>query len=310
MLTLIEAAKIAANQGDILRAGIIEEFASSSAVLETIAFENIAGSTYSVNREKTLPAVAFRKVNAAYTEATGTFETIPEPLKICGGELDVDTFIVAANGIQTRATQEAAQAKALSLRWTKTFIKGDAQTTNPEFDGLQARVGGSQLIEAGATNGGDALSLTKLDELIDGLDNPTALMMNKTMRRLLTAAARNTSVGGFISHTTDSFGRQITLYNDLPILIIDKDETDTDIMGFTEVGSGGATATATSIYCASFSPDGLIGIENGGLQVKDLGELDTKPVYRTRVEWFAGIAQQKSKSVARLRGISNAAVVV
>ncbi len=309
MLTLIESAKVAANQGDIHRAGIIEEFASSSAILETIGFVPIAGASYTVIREKTLPGVGFRKVNADYTESTGTFENIPEPLKICGGDLDVDTFIVAANGASTRAVQEAAQAKALSLTWTKKFIKGDAQTSNVEFDGLQARIGGSQLIEAGATSGGDALSLAKLDELIDEVDGGNALIMNKTMRRLLTAAARNTSVGGFITHTTDSFGRQITKYNDYPILIVDKDETDTSIMGFTEAGGGGGT-TSTSIYCASFSQDGLIGIENGGLRVKDLGELDTSPVYRTRVEWFAGIAQQKSKSVARLRGISNAAVVV
>lgn len=310
MLTLIESAKVAANQGDFQRAGIIGEFASSSAILENIAFETIAGHTYSVLREKTLPAVAFRKVNAAFAESTGTFENIPEPLKICGGDLDVDTFIVAANGIQTRATQEASQAKALSLKWTKIFIKGDSQTTNTEFDGLQSRVGGSQLIEAGSTDGGDALSLSKLDELIDQLDGPTALLMNKTMRRLLTAAARNTSVGGFITTQINAFGRQIFLYNDLPILIVDTDEEDVDIMGFTEVGTGGSTATATSIYCVSFTPDGLIGIENGGLRVKDLGELDTKPVFRTRVEWFSGIAQQKSKSVGRLRGIKNAAVVV
>lgn len=310
MLTLIESAKTAINNAEFQRAGIIGEFASSSAILETIAFENIPGATYTVTREKTLASVAFRKVNAPFAESTGTVENIPEPLKICGGDLDVDTFIVASNGAQTRATQESSKAKALALKWTKIFIKGDSQTDSEQFDGLQSRVGGSQLIEAGNTDGGDALSLAKLDELIDQIDGPTSLIMNKTMRRLLSAAARNTSVGGFITYTVNAFGRQIALYNDLPILIVDTDETDVDIMGFTEVGSGGATATATSIYCASFTPDGLIGIENGGIRVTDLGELQSEPIFRTRVEWFCGIAQQKSKSVGRLRGVKNAAVVV
>ena len=36
--------------------------------------------------------------------------------------------------------------------------------------------------------------------------------------------------------------------------------------------------------------DGVTGIQNGGMDVRDLGELQTAPVWRTRVEWFTGIA--------------------
>ena len=44
------------------------------------------------------------------------------------------------------------------------------------------------------------------------------------------------------------------------------------------------------------------------MDVRDLGELQTEPKFRTRVEWYAGIAVKHGRAVGRLRGISNAAV--
>jgi hypothetical protein len=53
-----------------------------------------------------------------------------------------------------------------------------------------------------------------------------------------------------------------------------------------------------------------VGIQNQGVDVRDLGELETKPVLRTRVEWYAGIACYSGKAMARLRGVKDVAVVV
>ena len=44
-------------------------------------------------------------------------------------------------------------------------------------------------------------------------------------------------------------------------------------------------------------------------ELDDLGEIDAKPVLRTRVEWLVGMAALHGRCAARLRGISNAAVV-
>jgi hypothetical protein len=54
---------------------------------------------------------------------------------------------------------------------------------------------------------------------------------------------------------------------------------------------------------------GLVGIQNDGISVRDLGELEAKPVFRTRVEWYAGVAIFSGRAVARLRGIKDAAIV-
>jgi len=172
---------------------------------------------------------------------------------------------------------------------------------------LQVRSTGDQLIAAGSTSGGDALSLQKLDELIDSTEDPTHLIMNKAMRRRLTQAARNASVGGYITYSQDEFGRRLTMYNELPILIADKDNTKADILPFTEACPGGG-ATGTSIYCVSFTDDGVIGLQNGDMDVRDMGEIDTKPVFRTRIEWYMTLAVLRERAFSRLWGIKDATV--
>jgi hypothetical protein len=228
---------------------------------------------------------------------------VTESLAIAGGDLDVDVMLVNTTGVDQRSVQEAMKIKALSLAMTKEFVKGDVVSTPKSFDGLQTRCTGDQLIAAGAA-ATTALSLTKLDELIDAVEDPSHLMMNKTMRRRLTAAARTTSVGGYITYDVDAFGRRITKYNDLPILLVDKDNTNTDIMPFTETGSG-SVADSTSIYCVSFDDTGVVGLQSGEMDVRDLGEIDTKPVYRTRVEWYITLAILRPKAAARLWSIKD-----
>lgn len=187
---------------------------------------------------------------------------------------------------------------------TKEIVKGDVSTTPKGFDGLQVRCIGSQKVANGTAN--KALSLIKLDELIDEVEDPTHLLMNKTMRRRLTVAARTTSVGGYITYDVDAFGRKVTKYNDLPIMIADKDNTNADIMPFEEVGL--TTAECTSIYCLSFAENGVIGLQNTDMDVRDLGELQTKPVYRTRVEWYVTMSILRPRAAGRLYAITDAAV--
>jgi hypothetical protein len=305
-LTLIEAAK---KFGDNpVRSAVIELYAQNSDVLANMPFDTIAGNALRYNREETLPGIGFRGVNEAYTESTGVINPVTEPLVIAGGDLDVDMFILQTMGEDQRAAQEAMKIKALAHRWTKAFIKGDNSTEPREFDGLQVRLTGSQLIDAGSTANGEPLKLTKLDEAIDAVDNPTHILMNRAMRRRLSAGARSTSVGGYITYDLDSFGRRVARYNDLPIVTVDQDNTGSEILGFTEAAASG-TATATSIYVVSFAEGMLQGIQNSDMDARDLGELEEKPAKRTRVEWYSGIALFHPKAAARLRYISDAAVV-
>lgn len=304
-MTLLEAAKL--NGATDVKSSIIELYARSSDILTILPFMNIGGNAYQYNREETLPGVGFRGVNEGYTESIGVINPVTESLTIAGGDLDVDKFILQTHGEGVRAQHEAMKLKAMALRWTKALVKGDNSSDPKEFTGLQGRITGDQLISAGSTSGGAALSLAKLDELIDQVDNPTHLLMNKTLARLLSGSTRDTGVSGYITHDIDDLGRRVTSYNGIPIVIIDKDNEDVDILAFNETAASGS-ATATSLYAVSIGDDGLMGIQNGGMEVTDLGELDSKPVERTRIEWYASIALQKGRAAARLRHIGNLAV--
>ena len=306
-LTLIESAKLALGRDETLKATIMELYAKASDLIQYIPFENIPGRSQTFNREQTLPAAGFRAVNEAYTEGSGTVDQVTENLAIAGGDLDVDAFLIKTGGSDMRGPQEAMKIKALSLALTKTMIKGDVESTPKEFDGLQVRLIGNQLIDQGSTGGGDVLTLTKLDEVIDEVDDPTHLLMNKTLRRRMSAAARLYSVGGYITYDLDAFGRRVTRYNDLPILVADKDNNYDDIMPFTEAAASGSSV-CTSIYALSFSENGVVGLQNGAMDVRDMGEIDDKPVYRTRIEWYVSMAILRARAAARLRYIKDGAV--
>ena len=305
-LTMLEAAKL--NTGDVYRSGVIELYAGSSSILMNLPFQNIAGNALKYNREASMPGIGFRGVNEGYTPSLGVLNPLTESLVIAGGELDVDAFIIKTMGAEQRSVQEAMKIRALSLAWTRKFIKGDATAEPREFDGLQTRVVGTQLISAGSTANGAALSLAKLDEAIDQCLNPTHLIMSKAMARKFSAAARATAVSGYVTYTADQLGRRVMAYNDLPILTVDLDDSGAAILPFTEAAASG-TATATSIYVVSMGPDGLTGIQNGGIDVRDLGELQTSPLYRTRIEWYNGLAVFNGRAVVRLRHIADSAIV-
>lgn len=305
-MTLVEASKI--NSGEVVRNGVIELFAKSSEVLRVLPFVNISGDSYAYNQEGKLPGVAFRGINEAFSEGVGIINPQVEILRIAGGDLDVDKAIIDTKGMSVRTTHERMKIQAMSLYIGKKVIKGDSLTNFREFDGLQNRITGTQLIAAGASSGGDALSLAKLDEAIDAVDFPTHLIASKAIRRLLTTAARTTTVGGFITYGVDEFGRKITQYNDLPILIVEQDDEGARILDFNEVNPGGGSAVGTSIYVANFSEGMVQGLQNGIMSVRDLGEINAKPVWRTRVDWNVGLATLHARCAARLWGIKNAAV--
>ena len=307
-LTLLESAKL--HGGDEYAQAITELYAETSDILRVLPFRTIQGNAYHYNVETTLPGIAFRGVNGSWTAGAGIVNPETEHLTISGGEVDVDRFLVKTQGPHTRGTHVNMKVKHLAHNWVYKFIKGSSATTPAEFDGLQTRLTGDQKISMGNTSGGVVLSLAKLDQLIDSVAEPTHLIMSRAMRRLLTAAARLTTVGGDIRWEINQFGRRIAMYGDLPILIADSLTDYYDTLGFDEADEGAGGTACTSIYCVSFRDGMLEGIHNAPPSVEDLGEISSSPVYRTRVEWYSGLLLQHPKAAARLWSIKTGAVTV
>lgn len=298
-LTLVEASKLS---NDVLQKGVIEVFARTSSILEMMPFMEIAGNSYAYNIEETLPGIGFRGVNEGYEESTGVINQKAETLVIAGGDVDVDRFLVQtrSNINDVRAVHTEMKAKALALAITNEIFNGDVATNALGFDGLKKRITGDQLILAGE-NGAD-LTLEMLDELIDAVDGePDALFMSKAMRRKVKAVIQ--AHGGYMESAYDAFGRPVVTYGGIPLRTIGENHEGKAILGFDETcGSNNNTA---SIYAVKFGAEQYVsGLQNGGMNVRDLGELDEKPVLRTRIEWYPGLAVFHPKACARLAGIN------
>lgn len=296
---------------DQIAAGVGQVFVYNSFVLDRLNFENIEGTAYKYFTESALPGAEFRAVNASYAESTGTVTSATEGLVILGGDADVDRFLQLTRSdlIDQRATQVEMKARAIAHKFNDTFINGNTGTDANSFNGLKTRLTGGQVISTG-TNGAviNTDSTTRqtffdnLDALIAAVPNCDVLLTNRQILSKYRSAARRETMA---QSTVDSLGRTVDMYNGIPIVDVGNKADGTQIIPQTE--TQGTSTDAASIYAVHFgtgAPEqGVVGLTNGGVQVFDLGQLETKPVYRTRIEWFTGLALFGAQPAARLSGV-------
>ncbi|MCA1569762.1 MAG: phage major capsid protein [Chloroflexi bacterium] len=307
-LTLAQAAAMSTDQ---VAAGVMRTLVPASFVLDRLNFETIDGNAYKYYKDATLPGAEFRAVNAAYAESTGTLGSATESLVILGGDADVDRFLqlTRSNVFDQLGTQVEMKTRAVAHKFNDSFINGDTAVDANSFDGLKKRLTGSQLVSSG-TNGAaiNTNSDTRqtffdaLDALIALVPNVDAFITNAGVLAKFRSAARRETLN---QTTVDTIGRTVDTYNGVPFLDIGNKADGTPIIPQTEVQ--GSSSVAASIYAVHFgagAPDqGVVGLTNGGVQVMDLGQLETKPVYRVRIEWFTGLALFGPKPAARLSGV-------
>lgn len=320
-LRLAEAAQIST---DDLQRGVLEVFVQESPVLDRLPFMQIEGNAYAYNKEKTLPGVAFRGVNEAYPESTGTFAQETETLSILGGDADVDRFIQKTRSDlnDQRAQQTRLKVKSLVMGFQDQFFNGNSADHNIggdgeplAWDGLRTRLTGAQVLTSEIAvdpNSDDAARYDFFDELdalvaaVPGISGANgALYMSRAMQAKIRSIGRR--LGGVDWIREDMTGKRVLAWQGIPVL----DPGDS-----LPVGSGGnATPTgpilgADEIFAVRFGEDevdgAVTGLANGGVDVMDLGMLDSKPVYRTRIEFYCGLANFGGQGAAHLKGIGAA----
>ncbi|WP_418956830.1 major capsid protein [Streptomyces tritici] len=313
-LSLAESAKLSTTN---LQRGVIETFVQESSILDRIPLMPIEGNSYSYNEEATLPGVAFRGVNEGYTESTGTVNQKSESLVILGGDADVDRFIVQTRGNlnDQRAIQTRMKVKAAAYKYQDTFFNGDTATDPKSFDGLRKRLTGGQVLSAG-TNGAPIVGNGDSDahaffDLLDGLVGSVpgltstngAIYANRQVIAKIKSAARR--LGGYEMVREALTGKLVATYNGIPLLDPGQTAAGADILPQTE--TQGTATDASSIYAVRFGQteddQAVTGLTNGGVMVDDLGQLETKPAYRTRIEFYCGLAVFGGKAAARLNGV-------
>lgn len=313
-LSLAESAKLSTTN---LQRGVIETFVQESSILDRIPLLPIEGNAYAYNEESALPGVAFRGVNEGYTESTGTVNQKSESLVILGGDADVDRFIVQTRGNlnDQRAVQTRMKVKAAAYKFQETFFNGDINVDAKSFDGLRKRLTGAQVISAGADGApivGDGVNnshefFDKLDELVATVPGLTsangAIYANRKVISKIKSAARR--LGGYEMVKESLTGKWVPTYNGIPLLDPGQTAAGADILPQTE--TQGTAEDASSLYAVRFGQteddQAVTGLTNGGVMVDDLGQLETKPAYRTRIEFYCGLAVFGGRAAARLNGV-------
>ncbi len=310
---------------DNVAAGIIQGLLERSRVMQLIPWTNTGALQLTVSRWATLPLTGFRKINGAYVESAGTKEQLQEAVYPLGGDTDVDVMIVRDKTVLTdpKAEQLDMRVHSMSYTFNNYFING-SQATDPDgFTGIKNRIASlpaSQTIVA-ATNGLDVKASTAnqnvfadlLDQLLYAIDNGSgdgqiAFFMNDSSYLGISSAFRRL---GLLDQTRDMFGRTIDAYKGVPFYDVGvlADQT-TRIITNTE--TTGSSSLTTSIYAVKFAgSDGnadsggqfFHGIQQYPMDVRDLGELQTAPQERVRIDWPVGIAHFHKRAMARLSGV-------
>lgn len=287
-LTLTEAAKLSE---DVLKKGVIETVIKDSPILQKLPFVDVLGNSLKYNQENALPSVSWYAVGDTWGESTPTFTQKTATLTILGGDADVDNDIqqTRSNYQDIKAAIIELKAKALRHAYEDKFINGDG--TSNTFEGIDTLCISGQTVSMG-TNGA-TLTLEKLDELIDKVlgGKPDLLLMSRRSRRKMQSLMRAL---GSIEIGQDEFGNFIQLYNGIPVAIND---------WISDAKTVGTSNDCSTIYAFQFGEGGVAGLHNGGIQVENIGSLETKDATRTRLKWYCSLALFSTVKLAKLIGV-------
>ena len=305
-LTLAEAAKLS---NDVVVQGVIETVVKESPVLTLLPFIDMVGNALTYNRENATAGAAFFDVGDTWSESTPSFTQVQATLKILGGDADVDQYIATtrSNVQDIEAAVLELKAKAVAHQFEDTFVYGDIAVDTKSFDGLHKLVPAGQQVHAGAGTTPAAMSLKKLDVVIDLVrpGKPDFLLMTRRTRRGVSAFAR--SLTSPVQYEASDFGRRVMFYDGIPVLESDfMVDTETIAAAAYSAKTGGASS---SVFAVKLGEGRLAGLTNGGIQVEDVGHLETKDARRWRCKWYVAIALMSALCISRLDGVSSADVV-
>lgn len=317
--TLAELSKI---EVDPLRKSVMDTLLMEVSVMEMLPWETIGSLATRIVRYQDLPSVGFRKVNEGYSESTGHLEHKVESIYLAGLDIDTDKAIARAKNTiaDARALQQVMSLKAFAYMFNDKFINGDPVNDPDEFKGIKERIDDlydegytdQKIDNAGTSGDGILLNTTERNNFLNSLDKlmyavkghrPDYLLMNHKMLLALRSLLRQERL---LDTARDMFDRQVDVYAGARLIDIGTTaDQSTEIIINTETTAGETGGSeCTSIYACKFGVgEYLWGIQEYPMEVEDLGELQTAPKYRTRLDWPLGLADVDPRCMARLYNI-------
>jgi HK97 family phage major capsid protein len=302
--TLVQYAKLS---NDVLKQGIIETILKDAPLLALLPWVEILGNALTYNRELTLPTAEWHAVNDDWTTSPAvTFTQKSATLAILGQNADVDNYVKQTrsniNDIETAIIE--LTAKSIRNELEDKLLYGNTTTDPNQFDGLIAQIAtgtaSDQVIAMGAS-GATAITLDKVDELIDAVKGgkPHVLIMSRRSRRKISALAR--AAGNNLEHDNAQFGFMVEYYGGIPIHVSDFIKDTHTVSSSVETLFTGSTSS--TIYALQLGEDALCGLTGpGGLQIVKIGDMETKDATRTRIKWYASLALFSNVKAAALIG--------
>lgn len=301
-VTLAESAKLA--QDDLV-AGVIETVITVNPFFDLLPFDGIDGNALAYNRENALGDVQMLGVGGTITaKSAATFTKVTSGLTTIIGDAEVNGLIQATrsgDGNDQKAIQIASKAKSAGRKYQDQFINGDG--TGDNITGLLSLVPAAQKV-APETNGQN-LSFELLDELIDLVKDKDGqvdyLMFHRRTIRAYRALWR--ALGGTTPNDVMELpsGRKVPHYNGIPIFANDWIPTNQ---------VQGSATNCTSIFAGTFDDGsrshgiaGLTAERAAGINIKEVGESETKDETITRIKWYCGLALFSELGIAQAPGI-------
>ena len=305
---------------------VIDSFRRSSLLLDSLIFDDAVspgtgGSTltYGYVQLKTPSTAAVRAVNGTYTAGEAKREKKTTSCAIMGGSFQVDRVLIGTSGaVDELAFQVEQKVKATSNYFSNLVINGTSASSGTgyvanTFDGLKKLLTGSDteytsavdLSTSALVQSNYNAFLDELDAFIASLDGkPSMLLMNEKMLTKVRSCARR---AGYYTRSEDAFGRQVEMYNGIPLMDAGKyynGSATSDIIETTAATSSAEGTTA--IYAVRIGLDGFHGISPTGNKVISsyLPDLSAPgEVKKGDVELVAGVALKNTKAAGVLKGI-------
>jgi hypothetical protein len=324
----VTLAQYALMSNDPLVQAVTFSMIEAGSVMQDVPFVNRSSLiAQGVRFEGNLPSVNWANVNEEGATTSGTPKAFQESAYILRNYIDTDHVLVEdINQIaDPRGVQAAAFMRAASYDLNDKFINNNHASGNAKsIVGIRARIddgttygvrsenkidAGAVVMTTAATAANFGSFLEFVDQLLWSVGSPdgtgVVLYVNDVLQRRWDRKAREFSGQGGFSQAQDQLGRSVTRYKNAVIRDAGyKADQSTRIITSTEDTAGvDASSTYTSIYAVHYGMDYLFGWQFAPLQARDLGRMENGVIYRTFIEWVAGLYNGHTRSLGRVYGI-------
>ena len=307
--------------------GVLMMFWLESNIMASIPFITVNRLGISMTRQvrTSLTKPGWVAIGEAYGKSTAQLEQVEETVFKLGRDIDIPKGLENLDGQfeDPRVLMTETELKTLTYEFNEASINGPfigpggtALANAPV--GIRQRVsdltgapglGDVLLAPGGATPFGPTATSANRHAVLDAMNRsmyfldgkrPDSGYCNKTTLLALESAFRREQL---FSITRDQYERIVYTFRDCPLYDVGTKADQVNPI-ITDAEALAGMTDCTSVYWVKTGVrTHFHGWEKEALDVRDMGELQTEPVMRTRVDWSPGLASWHVRSMSRVNGI-------